>query len=253
MRILALETSAKSVSAAVTEDGAVLAQGFLSTGLTHSRTLLPLVDSLLANGELPLASVDLFAVSTGPGSFTGLRIGVSALKGLAWAAGKPCVGVSTLYAMAQNLAHCDALLLCAMDARRGQVYNALFQAGGGSLRRLCPDRAIALEDLAGELAGDPRRKLVLGDGAELAEERLRALGVACRLAPPFLRRQSAVGVAMAAEELAKRGETVSAQDLAVAYLRPPQAERVRSAGLPREHNPTNQIQKDGGSHNAVSE
>ncbi len=227
MRILALETSAKSVSAAVTENGAVLAYSFQCTGLTHSRTLLPMVDAMLQNAELSLGSIDVFAAAAGPGSFTGLRIGVSALKGLAWAEDKPCVGVSTLYAMAQNLAHADALLICAMDARRSQVYNALFEAGSGVLTRLTPDRAIGLDELAEELRGESRRMLVLGDGAVLAHDALVKQGVACETAPAALRYQSAVGVALAAEEAAARGETVSAQALSIAYLRVPQAERER--------------------------
>lgn len=237
MRILALETSAKSVSCAAVEDGAVLAHSFQCTGLTHSRTLLPMVDAMLQNAELPLEAFDLFAVSAGPGSFTGLRIGVSALKGLAWAADKPCAGISTLYAMAHNLAHVDgALLICAMDARRSQVYNALFEAKGGALTRLCDDRAIGLDELAAELAGDTRRKLVLGDGAVLAYEHLAGNGIACTLAPAALRYQNAVGVALAAEGAAKRGEAVSAQELSIAYLRVSQAERERKARLSREAN-----------------
>ena len=236
MRILALETSAKSVSCAVVEDGAVLARSFQCTGLTHSRTLLPMVDTMLQNAELLLESVDLYAVAAGPGSFTGLRIGVSALKGLAWAADKPCVGVSTLYAMAQNLAHTDVLLVCAMDARRNQVYNALFEAKGGVLTRLCDDRAIGLDELAAELQSDARKKLVLGDGALLAYEHLTQSGVGCTLAPAALRYQDAVGVALAAEEAARRGEAVSAQELAIAYLRVSQAERERKARLEREAN-----------------
>lgn len=237
MRILALETSAKSVSCAVTEDGAVLAHSFQCTGLTHSRTLLPMVDAMLQNAELPLASVDVFAVSAGPGSFTGLRIGVSALKGLSWAADKPCVGVSTLYAMAQNLAHADhALLICAMDARRAQVYNALFEANGGVLTRLCDDRAIGLDELTAQVRRDARKKFVLGDGAALAYDHLTKNGVACTLAPAALRYQNAVGVALAAEEAAKRGEAVDAQELSIAYLRVSQAERERKARLSREAN-----------------
>ena len=236
MRILALETSAKSVSCAVTEDCAVLARGFQCTGLTHSRTLLPMVDSMLQNAEIPLESIDLYAVAAGPGSFTGLRIGVSALKGFAWAADKPCVSVSTLYAMARNLAHADALLICAMDARRNQVYNALFEAKGGKLTRLCDDRAIGLGELTAELQSDTRKKLVLGDGALLAYDHLTQNGIACALAPAALRYQDAVGVAFAAEEAAARGAAVSAQDLAIAYLRVSQAERERKARLEREAN-----------------
>ena len=233
MRILALETSAKSVSCAVTEDGTVLARSFQCTGLTHSRTLLPMVDAMLQNAEIPMGSIDLFAVAAGPGSFTGLRIGVSALKGLAWAADKPCAGVSTLYAMAQNLAHLDGtLLICAMDARRNQVYNALFEAQNGTLKRLCADRALGLGELTAELKNDPRQKIVLGDGALLAYDHLTQNGVDCALAPAALRYQDAVGVALAAE----RAERCSAQELSIAYLRVSQAERERKARLERESN-----------------
>lgn len=231
MRILALETSAKSASCAVVEDGTVLARSFQCTGLTHSRTLLPMVDAMLKNAELPLSSVDAFAVSAGPGSFTGLRIGVSALKGLAWAQDKPCVGVSTLLAMAQNLSHADALLVCAMDARRAQVYNALFEARDGVLTRLTEDRAIGLRELCAELSGGTRRKLVLGDGAALAHGYLTEHGVACALAPAALRYQDATGVALAAEAALARGEGGSARELTVSYLRVSQAERERNARL----------------------
>ena len=151
MKILALETSAKSVSTAVVENGAPLAYAYQCTGLTHSRTLMPMVDAMLKNAELTLGDMDAVAVAAGPGSFTGLRIGIAAVKGLAWAADKPCFGVSTLEAMAQNLAHMDGLLVCAMDARRNQVYNALFEAKNGVLTRLTPDRAIAVAELAEEL------------------------------------------------------------------------------------------------------
>lgn len=234
MRVLALETSAKSVSCAVTEDGGVLARSFQCTGLTHSRTLLPMVDAMLQNAEIAPESIDLYAVAAGPGSFTGLRIGVSAIKGMAWAADKPCVGVSTLYAMAHNLAHADALLVCAMDARRSQIYNALFAAGGGALTRLTPDRAIGLDELAAQLRDEPRRILVLGDGAKLACDSLTEHGVACALAPAPLRYQDAVGVALAAREAAERGEACRAQELSISYLRVSQAERERKARLERE-------------------
>ena len=166
MKILALETSAKSVSVAVTEDGVPLASSYQNTGLTHSRTLMPLLDAMLTSSGLELQDMDALAVAAGPGSFTGLRIGVSALKGLAWAAEKPCCGVSTLETMARNLAHMDALIVCAMDARRNQVYNALFRARGGALERLTPDRAIGIEELAKELADISAEtgKIVVGDG-----------------------------------------------------------------------------------------
>ena len=233
MRILALETSAKSVSAAVVEDGALLAHSFQCTGLTHSRTLLPMVDAMLRNAELPLGSVDAFAVAAGPGSFTGLRIGVSALKGLAWAADKPCAGVSTLRAMAGNLAGFDGVAVCAMDARRGQIYNALFALRGDAPERLCDDRAVTLEALADELRGERRPLWIVGDGAALAHGFLTQNGVACTLAPAALRYQNAAQVALAAEPILASGGGCDAQELAIAYLRVPQAERERSARLAR--------------------
>lgn len=230
MKILALETSAKSVSAAVVEDGAVRASCSSCTGLTHSRTLMPMVEAMLKNAELTLAQMDAMAVAAGPGSFTGLRIGVSAAKGLAWAADKPCIGVSTLEAMAQNLAHMDALLVCAMDARRNQVYNALFEAKDGVLTRVTADRAIEVRELAEELRGETRRMIVLGDGAVLCRDGLAAVGVSCALAPEALRWQNAVGVGLAAQG----APLVSAQQLTPVYLRMSQAERERKARLEKE-------------------
>ena len=227
MKILALETSAKSVSTAVVENGAPLAYAYQCTGLTHSRTLMPMVDAMLKNADLTLADMDAVAVAAGPGSFTGLRIGIAAVKGLAWAADKPCFGVSTLEAMAQNLAHMDGLLVCAMDARRNQVYNALFEAKNGVLTRLTPDRAIAVAELAEELRSEPLPLVIVGDGAVLCEKALTESGLPCRLAPPQLVMQNAMSVALCAEDLARAGKLVSAQELLPVYLRPPQAQRLR--------------------------
>ena len=229
MKILALETSAKSVSAAVTEDEALLAYTYQNTGLTHSRTLMPLVDAMLKNSGMDISQMGLIAVAAGPGSFTGLRIGVSAAKGLAWTLEKPCCGVSTLAAMAENLRHMDATVICAMDARRNQIYNAVFTAENGRLTRRTPDRAIGLDQLADELKNDEKVKKIVGDGAQLCYTYLTEQGIPCAMAPEHLRMQSAVGVALAAGEMADRGETVSARDLVPNYLRLSQAERERLA------------------------
>ena len=167
MKILALESSAVAASVALTEDETLLAQAFQNSGLTHSRTLMPLVDGMLKAAELSLDAMGLIAVAQGPGSFTGLRIGVSAAKGLAWAKELPCCGVSTLLAMAQNLRHMDGIIVCAMDARRNQVYNAVFRAENGQLTRLTEDRAISLAELAEELKNTEGAKFVVGDGAKL--------------------------------------------------------------------------------------
>lgn len=227
MKILALETSAKAVSAAVTENGKVLCSGYQDTGLTHSRTLMPIVEHILKNTGLKPEDMDAIAVAAGPGSFTGIRIGVSAAKGLAFAAEKPAVGVSTLAAMARNVSFADGLIVCAMDARRSQVYNADFSAENGQLTRLTPDRAIALADLAEELRGESRPITVVGDGARLCHDFLQNAGLPCRLAPPHLVMQNAVSVALEAEALAAEGHLVSAQELEALYLRPAQAETLK--------------------------
>ena len=233
MKILALETSAKAVSAAVSEDGKILAAGYQDTGLTHSRTLMPIVEHIMKNTGLTVAEMDAIAVAAGPGSFTGIRIGVAAAKGLAFGADLPVIGVSTLEAMAMGLAWWDGLVICAMDARRQQVYNANFISKVGTLTRLTKDRAISLSDLVKEVKNDESAKIIVGDGGKLCYNALLEQGVPCVLAPPHLLQQSAAAVGLAAEEALRRGEkAVSAQELLPVYLRPPQADLPRKDSAP---------------------
>ena len=233
MKLLALETTAKAASCAVLEDGIPLATAWQATGLTHSRTLLPMVEDMLKNSELKLQDIDAVAVAAGPGSFTGLRIGIAGVKGLAWAADKPCIPVSTLEAMAWPLSHLEGIIICAMDARRQQIYNAVFQACSGTLTRLREDRAISLEDAAADCRDFDGPIFIVGDGASLCHSYFTAQGIECKLAPPHLRQQSALGVGMAAATIGLSG-AVSAQDLAPVYLRLSQAERERLARLNEE-------------------
>lgn len=229
MKILALESSATACSVAVCEDDKLIAQNFQNSGLTHSRTLMPMADSLLAQCGHSLADVDVIAVAAGPGSFTGLRIGVATAKGLAWAGEKSCAPCSTLESMAWQLAHMDGVIIAAMDARRSQVYNAVFRAKNGELERLTPDRAIGLEELEEEIKKLEERKILVGDGAQLCynewQERIQDL---C-LAPVHLRAQTAWGVARAALELARADKLVPGEQLAPVYHRLSQAERERLA------------------------
>ena len=228
MKLLALESSAKAASCAVFEDGQVLASAWQSAGLTHSRTLLPMVEDMLRNSGCALRDVDGIAVAAGPGSFTGLRIGVASAKGLAWGAEKPCVPVSTLEAMAWPLAHLEGVTVCAMDARRQQIYNAVFLAEAGTLTRLREDRAISLADAWEDLRDFDGTLTIVGDGAALCCNYMRQQGLDCRMAPPHLRMQSAVGVGMAAARLWPEG-AVAVQSLEPVYLRLSQAERERLA------------------------
>ena len=239
MMILALESSAAACSAALCRDGELVAQSWQNSGLTHSRTLLPMVDSMLKNCEMTLEQVDVVAVAAGPGSFTGLRIGVATAKGLAWAEDKDCAPCSTLESMAWPLAHMDGhLIVCAMDARRKQVYNAIFEAEGETLRRLSPDRAISLAELGEELKNYNKPKIVVGDGAQLCYNTLNPEFPDLKLAPRALRMQSALGVAQAAEQLARSGQLVKGGALVPIYHRLSQAERERLAREEKEKNET---------------
>ena len=230
MLILAFESSARAASAALVKDGKLLSQYSQCSGLTHSRTLLPMGEDMLKNAELTYRDVDLLAVAHGPGSFTGIRIGVSMVKGLAWALEKPCTGVSTLEAMAWHGLAAGGLICPVMDARRSQVYNALFRIEDGRPVRLTEDRPIALEELASELEERRESAFLVGDGAEMSAAFLAGCGLACRLAPENLRMQSAWGVAMAALDK----EPGTAESLLPVYLRLSQAERERMERLKKE-------------------
>ena len=232
MLILAFESSAKPASAALVKDGQLLSQYTQCSALTHSRTLLPMAEDMLKNAELRLSDVDLIAVAHGPGSFTGIRIGVSTVKGLAWAAEKPCVGVSTLEAMAWHGLAAGGYICPVMDARRSQVYNALFKIENGRPVRMTEDRPIALEELAKEVTALGAPVFLVGDGAALCFEYFTAHGVPCVMAPDNLRWQDAWGVAMAAADKTPG----NADELLPVYLRLSQAERERQERLSQSVN-----------------
>ena len=232
MLMLSFEASAKSASAALSEDGKLISMVQQCSGLTHSRTLLPMAEDLLKNCDYNLKQIDCFSVSCGPGSFTGIRIGVSTVKGLAWAANKPCIGVSTLAAMAWNGVAAGGLICAVMDARRNEVYNALFMIKDGKPMRLCPDRAISLKELSCELKELADEPFLVGDGAEITSQYLSSESIPFRIAPENLRWQNAWGVAMEAGDK----EPGSSQELLPVYLRLSQAERERQARMSREKN-----------------
>ena len=227
MRILAFETSAKSASVALLQDGLLLGEYYQNSGQTHSRTLTKMAEDLLCNCDLSPRDVDAVACASGPGSFTGVRIGVAAAKGFAWAGEIPCYGVSTLEAMARNAAITDGVICAAMDARRSQVYTAVFRVENGTMTRLLEDSAISLEELASFLSTVKNPKLLVGDGAQLCYNELSERGLSLLLMPQHLRMQRAAGVALLAWDQYLAGEKPSGKELTPNYLRLSQAERER--------------------------
>lgn len=229
MKILALDSSAIVASVAVCEDETLLAECTLNNGNTHSETLLPTVEFLLNQLKLRPTDMDLFAVSSGPGSFTGVRIGVSTIKGLAFGTGIPCLGVSTLEALAENLRGFDGLICPVMNARRKQVYTALFRAEGGKIIRLTDDAAIPvspdLADLIRQHKGTGEAIRFCGDGYGLIRD---LLGDPEAETPERLRHQSGYGVAQVALHAFLDGKRGNDTDLVPIYLRASQAERERT-------------------------
>ena len=227
MLILAFETSAKAASVALMENGKLLGESYQNTGLTHSQTLMVMAEDLLKQCGKTVSDVSAVAVAEGPGSFTGVRIGVAAAKGFAWGKEIPCYGISTLEAMAESLGAFEGYVCPCMDARRSQVYNALFLAEGGKLTRVTEDRAIALADLKEELKNVEKSIFLVGDGANLCYNTLREEVANLVLPPEHRIHQRAVGVAILAQRMADAGIAPSGGELTPNYLRLSQAEREK--------------------------
>ncbi len=234
MKILALDSSAIVASVALCEDDALLGEMMLNNGNTHSETLLPMIEFLLDRFSLSPGDVDAFAVSKGPGSFTGVRIGAATIKGLAFGTSIPCVGVSTLEALAYNLIGFDGLICPVMNARRNQVYTALFRASDGVLTRLSSDEAIAIAELDEKLKAYSEPVRLVGDGYDIT----KALLTHPILPTPHrLRAQSAYSVAQVAKRLLSEGKDFSDTALAPSYLRLSQAERERAERINQGFDP----------------
>ena len=227
MLILAFETSAKAASVALTENGKLLGESYQNTGLTHSQTLMVMAEDLLKQCGKTVEDVTAVAVAEGPGSFTGVRIGVAAAKGFAWGRQIPCYGISTLEAMAVSLGIYQGYVCPVMDARRSQVYNALFYVNQGQIRRVKEDRAIALADLSDELKTLEGPIYLVGDGSNLTHKTLAGEIPALILPPEHRMHQRAIGVALLAEAKAQTGESGDGAALQPNYLRLSQAERER--------------------------
>ena len=225
--ILAFETSAKAASVALLDGGKLLGESYQNTGLTHSQTLMVMAEDLLKQCGKTVSDITAVAVAEGPGSFTGVRIGVAAAKGFAWGGKLPCYGVSTLEAMAESLGVYQGYVCACMDARRSQVYNGLFSVNNGKIRRISEDRAISLTELGEELEKLEGPVFLVGDGAQLTFKTLSGTVKELVLPPEHRIHQRAVGVALLAEKMAAAGETGDANALTPNYLRLSQAERER--------------------------
>lgn len=228
MKILSMECSATPASVAVIEDGKILASSFVNVRLTHSQTLMPMVENVLSSAKLDINCIDGLAISNGPGSFTGVRIGISAIKGIAAPKNLPCVAVSTLRAMAENYVGTDCFVCAVMDARCNQVYNAIFEIKNNEVIRLCNDRALMCDELANELKNNyqniDKKIIITGDGTDIFFPFVEDIKNV-RKSSQVLGFQNAVGVGLVAIKSFKNGDALSADALLPFYLRLPQAER----------------------------
>ena len=228
MIILAFDSTARAASVAVCDDERLLGLYNIDNGLTQSELLLPMAEHLLSSLKLKFSDIELLCTATGPGSFTGVRIGTALVKGIAFGRDIPCVSVSTLEELCENITPLPAILVPCMDARRGQLYTAIFKSDGRSATRLTPDSAMSIEDLAKELKKyEDKRIYLAGDGYEVAKEGLAKLGVQTMETPRLLVTENAYSCAMVALRKYRNGNYLNDTDICATYLRLPQAERER--------------------------
>lgn len=224
MKILGIDSSAKSASVAVTDNGKILSSFYINTGLTHSQTLMPMLDNALKCASLTLDDIDVVAVNKGPGSFTGIRIGVAAAKGIADTKNINTIGISTLESMAYNLIGFDCIAAAVMDARCSQVYTALFRVKDATIERLTDDLAVPISELKVMLSSYNEEIILVGDGADICYLALCDDFTEIKVAPEAYKYQNATGVCLATETKDEK-LYVKSNELVPEYLRLPQAER----------------------------
>ena len=222
MKILAVDSSSVTASVAITENGKVLAENFINNGLTHSQTLMPMVEKTINESGVSVKDIDLFAITHGPGSFTGVRIGIASIKGMADALDKKCLPISTLEAIAEPLKNEDVIACAVMDARCNQVYTAIFNNG----ERLCDDKAVLIDELGEELKQYDKKIVFIGDGSVLCYDKLHEIIQDCDVADEKIRYVHGESIGFVAENKIKNGEEpINSANLVPFYLRLPQAER----------------------------
>lgn len=226
MKILSVDTSSNVASVAICDDEKLICEITVNNKKTHSQTLMPMIDSALKQSDLEISDIELIASANGPGSFTGLRIGVSAVKGLAHAKNIPVVGVSILKAMAYNLPFCEYVISPIMDARRNQVYNAVYEWQYGELLEIQAPRALSIDELIDELMKLDKKVVFLGDGVDVHKAYIKEkMADKALFAPVSAKEQRASGLAVVAKKIFDEGKAISCYELAPIYLRKPQAER----------------------------
>ena len=228
MKILAVDTSASPVSVALTDNSRLVGELYLNIKTTHSQTLMPLIESILKTTNTNINDIDIFAVNAGPGSFTGVRIGVASIKGLSMPLNKPCASVSTLESMAYCMPYKNGIVCAVMDARCSQVYNAIFRLNDSIPERLTPDRALSIDELSAELKTYSENIYLVGDGAEICSKAFSDIPN-ISLTPENIRFQHAYGTAIAAQKMAEQNALCTSDSLMPIYLRLPQAERELKA------------------------
>ena len=222
MKILAVDSSSVTASVAITENGKVLAENFINNGLTHSQTLMPMVEKTINESGISVKDIDFFAITHGPGSFTGVRIGIASIKGMADALDKKCLPISTLEAIAEPLRNEDVIACAVMDARCNQVYTAIFNNG----ERLCDDKAVLIDELGEELNQYDKKIVFIGDGSVLCYDKLHEIIQDCDVADEKIRYVHGESIGFVAENKIKNGEEpINSANLVPFYLRLPQAER----------------------------
>ena len=225
MKLLAIDSSSKTASVAFLYDNKLISESYVDIGLTHSQTLLPLIKNTLENSHTSINEIDAFAINNGPGSFTGVRIGISLIKGLAFFESKPCIPVSTLHSLAYNLINTDCIACPVMDARCNQVYNAIFRINDKKIERLTDDRAISIDDLLTELKENYNEKIIfVGDGADLCYNKCNNKNLS--IVDNSIKYQLAKSTAYIALDFLKMGNFVDPDKLLPSYIRLPQAQRL---------------------------
>lgn len=228
MKVLAVDSSSVSASVAILDGSKILADFYVNAGLTHSQTLAPMIDLAVKSSGIKISDIDFFASTTGPGSFTGLRIGIATVKGMALGSGKKCMGVSSLLAAAYNCRNFEGIICSCMDARRNEIYGAVFEASGGKIRRITRDMAVSIPDFKSEIEKYEKKVILVGDGAEICYNNMSGSENSRKieLSSEFSRFVSAKNVALAAIENYSEEKLLSPGELVPEYLRLSQAQRM---------------------------